>query len=103
VDELNIQTLISCIQEYFINNQCEFLQENPIEILETVYQVNQHDAFKCLFDFFLETICERPEILFNSDKLINLEAPLLELILKRDDLLLDEIEIWNNLIKWSFI
>jgi TLD len=29
-----------------------------------------------------------------------LKAPLLELILKRDDLSLDEIVIWDNLIKW---
>ena len=63
VDELNIQTLISCIQEYLVNHKYEFLQQNPIEILETVYQVNQHDTFKDLWDFFLETICDRPEIL----------------------------------------
>ena len=101
VDELSIQTLIPCIQEHLINYQYEFLQQNPIEILETVYQVCQHDTFKGLWDFFLETICEKPEILFNSDKLLRLKAPLLELLLKRDDLLLDEIEIWDNLIKWS--
>ncbi|RIA79310.1 hypothetical protein C1645_840986 [Glomus cerebriforme] len=71
-DELKIQTLILCIQEYLIKHQCEFLQQNPTEILET------------------------------TDKLINLKAPLLELLLKQDDLLLDEIDIWDNLIKWSF-
>jgi len=52
-------------------------------------------------DYCLEKICEKPERLFDSDKFINLKAPLLELILKRDDLCLDEIVIWDNLIKWS--
>ena len=42
MDELSIQTLIPCIQEYLINNQYEFLQQNPIEILETIYQINHH-------------------------------------------------------------
>jgi hypothetical protein len=43
-----------------------------------------------------------PKILFNSDNFINLKAPLLELLLKRDDLDLNEIEIWENLLKWCF-
>src|SRR5688572_24454918 len=97
-DELNIQTLIPCIQEYLINHRHEFLrQQNSIEILETIYQ---HESFKDLWNFYLEKICEEPEILFKSEKFINLKAPLLELLLKRDDLNLDEIIIWDNLIKW---
>ncbi len=103
VDELSIQTLIPCIQEYLIGQKYEYLQQNAIEILETVYNIYQHDTFKGLLDVFLGIICEKPETLFNPDKLIRLKAPLLELLLKRDDLLLDEIEIWNNLINWSFI
>ncbi|CAB4440478.1 unnamed protein product [Rhizophagus irregularis] len=31
-----------------------------------------------------------------------LQAPLLELLLKRDDLYMDEIEVWENLLKWCF-
>ncbi|GBC01432.1 hypothetical protein RclHR1_04190016 [Rhizophagus clarus] len=97
--ELNIQTLITCIREYLIKNQCEFLQQqNSIEILESIYQ---HESFKDLWNFYLEKICEEPEILFKSEKFINLKAPLLELLLKRDDLNLDEIIIWDSLIKWS--
>src|SRR5205823_5256148 len=41
-------------------------------------------------------------ILFDSDKFINLKAPLIELLLKRDDLNVDEIEIWESLLKWCF-
>ncbi|RIA83789.1 hypothetical protein C1645_809064 [Glomus cerebriforme] len=99
VDELKIQTLILCVQEYLIKHQYEYLQQNPTEILETVYQ---HETFTELWNFCLEEICKEPELLFNSDKFINLKAPLLELLLKRDDLLLDEIVIWDSLIKWNF-
>jgi len=98
VDELNIQTLIPCIQDYLIKNKYEFLQQNPIGILETVYQ---HEQFTELWNFCLERICQKPEILFNSDKFINLKAPIMELLLKRDDLCLDEIIIWDSLIKWG--
>src|SRR5436305_12417828 len=52
--------------------------------------------------FVFEKICEEPKILFNSDKFINLKAQLLELLLKRDGLNMDEIEIWEGLLKWCF-
>ena len=99
VDELNIQQLISYIHEYLIEHQTEFLYQNPNGILETVYQ---HETFMDLWNFCLEIICEEPNTLFNSDKFVNLKAPLLELLLKRDDLNLNEIEIWENLLKWCF-
>ncbi|GBC17668.1 hypothetical protein GLOIN_2v1474815 [Rhizophagus irregularis DAOM 181602=DAOM 197198] len=96
-NEINIPTLIHYIQEYLTKHQYEFLQQNPIEILETVYQ---YETFTQLRNFCLEKICVEPDILFKSDQFISLKAPLLELFLKRDDLLMDEIIIWESLIKW---
>ena len=51
VDELNVQPLISHIQEFLIEHQIEFLQQNPTGILETVYQ---HETFPDLWNFCLE-------------------------------------------------
>src|SRR6266542_6438329 len=99
VDELNIQQLISYIQEFLIEHQTEFLHQNPTGILETVYQ---HETFTYLWDFCLEKICEEPKILFDSDNFIKLKDPLLELLLKRDDLNMEEIEVWESLLKWCF-
>ncbi|CAB4430976.1 unnamed protein product [Rhizophagus irregularis] len=98
VDELKIQSLNHCIQEYLVKHQHEFLQQNPLEILETIYL---HENFTDLWNYYLEEICAKPDTLFKSDKFTNLKAPLLELLLKRDDLSLDEIDIWDSLIKWS--
>ncbi|POG69920.1 hypothetical protein GLOIN_2v1842072 [Rhizophagus irregularis DAOM 181602=DAOM 197198] len=99
VDELNINPLISHVQEFLIEHQTEFLQQNPTGILEIIYQ---HETFTDLWNFCLEKICEEPKILFSSENFINLKAPLLELLLKRDDLIMDEIEIWEYLLKWCF-
>ncbi|GBC21494.2 BTB/POZ protein [Rhizophagus irregularis DAOM 181602=DAOM 197198] len=66
VDELNIQQLITYIQEYLIEHQTEFLYQNP------------------------------------TDKFIDLKAPLLEMLIKRDDLNMEEIKIWEGLLKWCF-
>ncbi|RGB29041.1 hypothetical protein C1646_767081 [Rhizophagus diaphanus] len=94
VDELNIQKLISCIQKHLIKNQYEFLQQNIVEIFQRVYQNG-------LFSYLLIFCLEKIDMIINSDKFISLEAPLLEFLLKQDDLDLDEIEIWNGLIKWG--
>ncbi|RIA81585.1 hypothetical protein C1645_881527 [Glomus cerebriforme] len=97
-DELNIQSLIFYIQEYLINHQTEYLYQDPIGIFEIVYQ---HASFTNLWKFFLEKI----KILLSSDKFINLKAPLLESLLKRNvlnDLNVSEIEIWESLLKWCF-
>ena len=66
-------------------------------ILEIIYQ---YEAFTDLWNFCLEKVCEEPKILFNSNNFINLKAPLLELLLKRDDLNVDEIKICDSLFKW---
>jgi hypothetical protein len=99
VDELSIQSLIPRIEEYLIKHQHEFLQQNPKGILEAIYQ---NESLTNLLDYCLDKICEEPEILFNTDKFINLKEPMIELLLKRDDLHLEEIEIWDNLLKWAF-
>ncbi|EXX55224.1 hypothetical protein GLOIN_2v1691770 [Rhizophagus irregularis DAOM 181602=DAOM 197198] len=99
VDELNIHPLVSHIQEFLIEHQTEFLYKNPTGILETVYQ---HETFTDLWNFCLEKICEEPKALFSSNSFTDLKAPLLESLLKRDDLNMDEIEIWENLLKWCF-
>jgi len=98
VDELDIQYLVSYIQKYFIKCREEFLRQNPVGILEIIYQ---GELFTEILIYCLETICKEPERLFNSDDLIKLKAPLLELLLKRDDLKLDEIIIWESLLKWG--
>ncbi|GBC37676.2 BTB/POZ domain-containing protein [Rhizophagus irregularis DAOM 181602=DAOM 197198] len=99
VDELSIQSLTPRIEEYLIKHQYEFLQQNPIGILETIYQ---NETFTSLLDYCLNKICKEPEILFNTDKFIDLKAPIIELLIKQNDLCLEEIEIWDNLLKWAF-
>ncbi|EXX74618.1 hypothetical protein RirG_049440 [Rhizophagus irregularis DAOM 197198w] len=99
VDELNINSLISHIQEFLIEHQPEFLLQCKIEIIEAIHQ---YESFTDLCNFYLEKICEEPKTLFGSDKFINLKASLLEILLKRNDLIIDEIEIWEYVLKWCF-
>src|SRR5436305_5012160 len=50
--------------------------------------------------FTLKKFVKNPKYYSILINLFNLNAPLLELLLKRDDLILDEVFIWNSVIKW---
>ncbi|GBC09563.1 hypothetical protein RclHR1_08990007 [Rhizophagus clarus] len=97
-DELKLNQVIKFTEGFIIKNHAQFLQNDPVGIIKIVYY---NKLLVNLQEFCLETICSDPNILLNSDKFINLSAPLLEIILKRDDLNLPEIEIWESLIKWG--
>ena len=92
-DELNFKKLTKLTEDFIIENHRQFLQNDPVGILQIVYYCK---PLVNLQEFCLENICSEPENLFNSDKFTQLSAPLLEIILKRDDLRFDEIEIWEN-------
>ncbi|RGB42265.1 hypothetical protein C1646_810101 [Rhizophagus diaphanus] len=96
VDELNIQYLIPRVEKHLIKYQYEFLYQNPLRILQTIYQ---NESFTSLVDFFFNKICEN---FVNSDKFITIQPHLLEFLLKRDDLHLEEVDIWDNLMRWIF-
>ncbi|CAB4377866.1 unnamed protein product [Rhizophagus irregularis] len=88
-DELKLKQLTKFTEDFIIENYQQFLQNDPVGILQIV---NYNKSFVNLQEFCLEAICSDPKILFNSDKFIKLPAPLLEIVLKRDDLNLAEIE-----------
>ncbi|EXX56983.1 hypothetical protein GLOIN_2v1769254 [Rhizophagus irregularis DAOM 181602=DAOM 197198] len=95
VERFNIQPLIKSIQKYLIENKNNYVQQNSIEILKKIHQNN---AFIVLQNICIKKICEDPQILLS--KFNSLSASLLELLFNRDDLPLDEIVIWDNLIGW---
>ncbi|GES81047.1 BTB/POZ domain-containing protein [Rhizophagus clarus] len=97
-DEMMLKNLTKVTEDFIVGNHKQFLQNDPVGILQIVYY---YKSFVNLQEVCLDKICSEPEILFKSDKFTQLSASLLEVILKRDDLNLREIEIWENLIKWG--
>ena len=97
-DELKLKKLTKITEDFIIENCHRFLQNDPVGVLQIVY----YNPFVNLQELCLEEICFEPGALFNSDKFTQLSAPLLEIILRRDDLNFSEIKIWEYLIKWGF-
>ncbi|RIA97525.1 hypothetical protein C1645_813933 [Glomus cerebriforme] len=97
-DKFMLKKLTKLAEDFIIKNHLQFLQNDPVGILQIIYYCK---PLANLQELCLDEVCSEPEILFNSDKFTQLSAPLLEIILKRDDLNLKEIEVWENLIKWG--
>ncbi|CAG8534027.1 12868_t:CDS:2 [Acaulospora morrowiae] len=97
-DELGLQKFIIYVQKFLIENRVDFLREDPGRILQTI---TYHEAFDDLKKFCLDTILADPVIIFGSNKFLTLEENVLLPIFKCDELSMDEIEIWNCVIKWG--
>ncbi|PKY15744.1 BTB-domain-containing protein [Rhizophagus irregularis] len=97
-DELLIDELVTFIQNYLIENQIEWLINNYVKVIHTIFKL---ESCKHLLDYCLESICNDPEPFFNSPEFLTLEKNILLELIKRDDLQIDEIESWNNIIKWG--
>src|SRR6266498_3953913 len=97
-DEIGLQPLFTYIQEILIENNYNFIIKNVIEIIELTYQKKSLDK---LWGLCLQQICDNPNNLFKSTKFLVINPSILEIILKRDDFFVNEIIVWENLLKWA--
>ncbi|CAG8698295.1 4803_t:CDS:2, partial [Ambispora gerdemannii] len=97
-DELEIHELINHAQDNLIIKKLTWIQQNLVKVMHTVYL---HESFKKLNEHCLKTISEEPHMIFKSGDFLTLEESMLVSLLKRDDLAMDEIEIWNSIIRWG--
>lgn len=127
-NELCLPTLISCVQDHLIKNESTWLHQNLVKTLHIAFQSNNDDddyynyshhndfqnssfsqndstiiqnPFQKLWDYILKIICNSPKILFESNDFVNLKESVLIYLLKLNSLEIEEIKIWEYLIKWG--
>ncbi|RIA83941.1 hypothetical protein C1645_742706 [Glomus cerebriforme] len=93
-DELLIKELFNHAQDYLIEEKTTWIQENYNLIFDTVYKFMN---CKKLQDYCLESICSNPQS-FNVNLL---DEKIIHNLLEQDDLQVEEIDVWNLLIKWG--
>lgn len=96
-DELTLTELVDHIQEHIISNEKGWLLENFVQVFQ---KISTYEAMRKLQDYCAELICNDPSVVFTSD-FGSLEEPALLALLQRDDLVMDEIDIWECVIKWG--
>uniref|UniRef100_U9UI17 Btb/poz domain-containing protein 19-like n=1 Tax=Rhizophagus irregularis (strain DAOM 181602 / DAOM 197198 / MUCL 43194) TaxID=747089 RepID=U9UI17_RHIID len=97
-DELLLEELFEPVQEYLIKNHTTWIQENFDHIFHTVFELL---VCEILQDFCLNIICAKPQLLFNSKNFLSLDEDILHYLLERNDLQINEIDVWDCLIKWG--
>src|SRR5438045_3175169 len=98
VNELILHDVFSFIQQHLIEHKTELMQDNFELVRRTVFQ---NDRLKKLQDYCVERITRDPSLLINSEDYLSVNLTLLLRVFQRDDLQLDEIEVWDYLIQWG--
>ncbi|CAG8461671.1 10226_t:CDS:2, partial [Scutellospora calospora] len=90
--------LVNSIQSFIIEQHGNWLNEHFAHI----YHVsNKYETFEQLRAFCAHTVNNSPEVVFLAADFTCLPEKLLREILVRDDLKIDEVELWNYLLKWG--
>src|SRR6185369_16661960 len=97
-DELKVNELIEDLQNYLIVGKKEWIKQNLIYVHKIS---SRHQLFDLLHNYCSELINENPALFFKSSNFIMIEKCIFMTILERDDLALEEIDIWDCVIKWG--
>ncbi|CAG8447092.1 14692_t:CDS:2 [Ambispora leptoticha] len=75
-----------------------WVQHNLIKIMHTV---SLHESFKRLEEYCDKILEEEPHMIFEADDFLSLKESELVDLLNLDNIVMDEIEIWDSIIKWG--
>ncbi|PKY52209.1 hypothetical protein RhiirA4_469697 [Rhizophagus irregularis] len=98
-DELILPELTKYIEEYIITYERDWIQENLANIF--ILTSYKYENFTRLWKHFCELLAQQPNKIFTSPSFVSLDKSILLEFIKREDLNINEIEIWKNLIKWA--
>ncbi|UZO08884.1 uncharacterized protein OCT59_029129 [Rhizophagus irregularis] len=97
-DEILLQELVDYLQDYLIENKYEWIEQH----FELTHQKSfQSNSLLELQKFCTDFMAKSPEKVFNSFDFTSLPENSLVSLIKRDDLQMKEIEIWEHVLKWG--
>ena len=97
-DELNVNELIEDLQNHLIVKGKEWIKQNLVYIHKIS---SHHQLFNVLHNYCNELFDENPALLFKSNDFTMIEKSMLMTMLESNDLKLEEIDIWDYVIKWG--
>jgi hypothetical protein len=97
-DELHLQELVNYLQKYLIENNSEWLEQHFELIHRTCFQSK---SLSELQQFCTNLMAESPENIFKSFDFTSLSEKSLISLIKKDDLQMREIEVWEHVLKWG--
>ncbi|EXX58236.1 uncharacterized protein OCT59_029433 [Rhizophagus irregularis] len=99
-DELILPVLSDHVQKYLAINQASWIKEHPLETLNAAFQ---HESWKELQNCCVSTICKNPWMLFETPNFYHLDESILLYIIKKDELQMEESDIWYHILTWGIM
>jgi len=97
VDEFQLKELLEDVENHLIRNRETWLAKNTINILNTV--IGRSNCQKMLSHMITRVRTDPYPIFYDKD-FIHLDQSVLLRLLKYDDFAMEEIHIWECLVKW---
>ncbi|CAG8464832.1 9097_t:CDS:2 [Paraglomus brasilianum] len=97
-EELCLPELCDCIQDHLRSNNDEWLKKNFALVYRTAAF---NDSFKKLQAYCDQIVQEFPELVFKANDFLDIDERVLLLLLKRSDIRMDEVDIWDHMLRWG--
>ncbi|CAI2173476.1 12791_t:CDS:2, partial [Funneliformis geosporum] len=97
-DQFLLHELLEHVQDHLIRNKPDWIRRNLVKILHSAIK---QKSYQDLQSYCNKLITEDARILFEAKDFNSVDEDVLVSVLQRDDLGLQEIEIWNKVIQWG--
>ncbi|RHZ46457.1 hypothetical protein Glove_621g26 [Diversispora epigaea] len=97
-DEFKLEELTNRIETFLIEIKGTWLKTHFSLIYNSIFSRN---SFKKLENFCNDIVVKYPNLIFDSDDFASLKESALVFLLERDDLQMEEVKIWDYIIKWG--
>ena len=90
--------LFTAIESYLIDKQSEWIQQNILTVHK--YAASTASLNK-LLAYCNRIMVSHPDIIFKSNDLATLPKETLITLLKNDELMMDEDDVWMSVVEWA--
>ncbi|RHZ60538.1 hypothetical protein Glove_352g44 [Diversispora epigaea] len=97
-NEFEIEELSKKLENHLIETKSSWLKSHFSLVYRSIFSENN---FKDLEKFCNDIIAKYPNLIFDAEDFTSLQESALISLLKRDDLQLEEIKVWEYIIKWG--
>ncbi|RIB18240.1 hypothetical protein C2G38_2142209 [Gigaspora rosea] len=97
-DEFLLEELVGSLETYLIESKAHWLRTHFTHVYKACFQNNK---LKELQKWCNDVLAKHPNIIFDSEDFNTLNETALVSLIKRDDLQMEEIKIWNYVVKWG--
>ncbi|RHZ76567.1 hypothetical protein Glove_196g73 [Diversispora epigaea] len=97
-DELEIQELTEKLEIHLIETKSSWLKSHFFLVYRSIFSGNN---LKAIEKYCNDIVAKHPSLIFKAEDFNSLQESALVSLLKRDDLQLEEVVIWEYIIKWG--